>query len=149
MNLIQINPPFYLYAAVLFMMALHLWIPLIDFINYPFTLLGIIPLVYGVIINLLADSSLKKENTTVKPQLESRVLITTGIYKVTRNPMYLGFWFILIGVAILLGTLLPFAVVVLYPVFMDVLFIRYEEKKLEKKFGNIWFEYKNNVRRWI
>jgi protein-S-isoprenylcysteine O-methyltransferase Ste14 len=149
MSLIQINPPFYLYTAALIMVALHLWIPLIDFIRYPVTLLGIIPLVYGVILNLAADSSLKKEETTVKPLTESRVLITKGIYKVTRNPMYLGFWFILTGTAILLGTLLPFLIVLLYPLFMDMVFIRYEEQKLEKKFGSIWFEYKNNVRRWI
>lgn len=149
MSLIQINPPFYLYTAVFIMVVLHLWIPLIDFISYPFTLLGIIPLFYGVILNLAADSSLKKEDTTVKPLSESRVLITTGIYKVTRNPMYLGFWFILTGAAILLGTLLPFLIVLLYPLFMDAVFIRYEEKKLEKKFGSIWYDYKNNVRRWI
>ena len=84
MNFIQINPPFYLYAAVLIMIILHLWIPLIQFISYPFTLIGLIPLVYGVVLNLLADASLKKEDTTVKPLLETRVLITTGIYKLTR-----------------------------------------------------------------
>ncbi len=149
MSLIQINPPFYLYTAVLIMIILNLWIPLIDFISYPVTLLGIIPVVYGVILNLAADSSLKKEDTTVKPLQESRVLITTGIYKVTRNPMYLGFWFILLGTAILLGTLLPFSIVIIYPFFMDLVFIECEEKKLEKKFGGIWYEYKNNVRRWI
>ena len=149
MNFIQINPPFYLYAAVLIMIILHLWIPLIQFISYPFTLIGLIPLVYGVVLNLLADASLKKEDTTVKPLLETRVLITTGIYKLTRNPMYLGFGLILLGAAILLGSLLPFIIVFLYPAFMDMIFIRFEEQKLEEKFHGIWTEYKNNVRRWI
>jgi protein-S-isoprenylcysteine O-methyltransferase Ste14 len=149
MNFIQINPPFYLYAAVLIMIILHLWIPLIQFISYPFTLIGLIPLVYGVVLNLLADASLKKEDTTVKPLLETRVLITTGIYKLTRNPMYLGFGMILLGAAILLGSLLPFIIVFLYPAFMDMIFIRFEEQKLEEKFQGIWTEYKNNVRRWI
>ena len=149
MNFIQINPPFYLYTAVLSMIILHLWIPLIQFISYPFTLIGLIPLVYGVILNLLADASLKKEDTTVKPLLETRVLITTGIYKLTRNPMYLGFGLILLGAAILLGSLLPFIIVFLYPAFMDMIFIRFEEQKLEEKFQGIWTEYKNNVRRWI
>lgn len=149
MNFIQINPPFYLYTALLFMIILHIWIPVIHFISYPFTLIGLIPLVYGVILNLLADASLKKEDTTVKPLLETRVLITAGIYKLTRNPMYLGFGLILLGAAILLGSLSPFLIVFFYPVFMDTIFIRFEEQKLEEKFGGIWTEYKNHVRRWI
>ena len=109
------------------MIILHLWIPLIQFISYPFTLIGLIPLVYGVVLNLRADASLKKEDTTVKPLLETRVLITTGIYKLTRNPMYLGFGLILLGAAILLGSLLPFIIVFLYPAFMDMIFIRFEQ----------------------
>ena len=149
MKFIQINPPVYLYTAVLIMVILHFWLPLIDFISYPFTLIGLIPLAYGIILNLLADASLKKEDTTVKPLLETRVLITTGIYKLTRNPMYLGFGMILLGAAILLGSLFPFIIVLLYPVFMDMIFIRFEERKLEDKFGVIWTEYKNNVRRWF
>ena len=149
MKLIRINPPVYLYLAVILMIVMHLWIPLMDLISYPITLLGIIPLIYGIVLNLAADSSLKRQDTTVKPQLETRVLITTGIFKVTRNPMYLGFGFILLGIAILLGTLFPFVLVIAYPVFMDTVFIRYEEFKLENKFGSIWYDYKNNVRRWI
>lgn len=149
MNLININPPVYLYLAVIFMIILHLWIPVLDIISYPFTLLGIIPLVYGIILNLAADSSLKRQGTTVKPQLETSVLITTGVFKITRNPMYLGFGLILLGVALLLGTLLPFIIVIAYPAFMDVVFISYEERKLEVKFDRIWYDYKNNVRRWF
>ena len=149
MKLIDINPPVYLYSAVIFMLILHFLIPLLDFISYPFTLLGIIPLIIGFIINLLADSTFKRENTTVKPILETRVLITNGIFNLTRNPMYLGFGMILIGIAILLGTFTPFIIVTGYLIFLDIVFIRFEEQKLEQKFGDKWLEYKNNVRRWI
>jgi protein-S-isoprenylcysteine O-methyltransferase Ste14 len=149
MKLIDINPPVYLYSAVIFMLILHFLIPLLDFISYPFTLLGIIPLIIGFIINLLADSTFKRENTTVKPILETRVLITNGIFNLTRNPMYSGFGMILIGIAILLGTFTPFIIVTGYLIFLDIVFIRFEEQKLEQKFGDKWLEYKNNVRRWI
>ena len=149
MKLIKINPPFYFYFFFLIIVILHLLTPVVKFVYYPFTLLGIIPILIGIILNLAADSSFKKNDTTVKPLLEAKVLITTGIFKITRNPMYLGFVLILLGIAILLGTILPFIVIIIFAVFLDIIFIKYEEKKLENIFESKWHEYKNSVRRWI
>jgi protein-S-isoprenylcysteine O-methyltransferase Ste14 len=149
MRLININPPVYLYTAIILMFLLHFFVPLLDFIRYPYTLTGIIPLAIGSIINLMADSSFKKQDTTVKPVLETRILITTGIFKLTRNPMYSGFVLILLGIAILLGTILPFMIVIGFIIFLDIVFIQFEEKKLESKFSVGWLDYKKNVRRWI
>lgn len=149
MKLINITPPVYLYTALLIMLMLHFLVPLLRFINYPYTLYGILPIVIGIVLNLTADSILKKYKTTVKPILDSEALITTGVYGTTRNPMYLGFILILLGVAILLGSILPFVITIFFMVFIYVVFIRFEEKKLETKFVSKWIDYKNNVRRWI
>jgi protein-S-isoprenylcysteine O-methyltransferase Ste14 len=148
-KLIDINPPVYFYIVILIMLLVHLFIPVLDFISYPFTLLGIIPAVIGIVFNLLADASFKKQGTTVKPHEETKVLITNGIFHFSRNPMYLGFGLILFGIGIFLGTLLPFAAVIGYLIFLDVVFIRFEETKLERNFGIVWIKYKDNVRRWI
>jgi len=67
----------------------------------------------------------------------------------TRNPMYLGFVCILVGIAILAGRLSPFIVPILFAFLMDRLFIRVEEKMLEEQFENEWNSYKNQTRRWI
>ena len=48
-----------------------------------------------------------------------------------------------------MGSLKPYAGVFVFAIFMDVIFIRFEEKKLEDTFGEAWFEYKKKVRRWI
>jgi protein-S-isoprenylcysteine O-methyltransferase Ste14 len=63
--------------------------------------------------------------------------------------MYLGLVLILLGIAICMGSLTPHLVVFLFAIFMDILFIRFEEKKLEETFGEAWVEYKKSVRRWI
>jgi protein-S-isoprenylcysteine O-methyltransferase Ste14 len=63
--------------------------------------------------------------------------------------MYLGFVLLLVGIAILLGSLTPFAVVILFGIAMEKLFIETEEKMLEAKFGSQWAEYKISVRRWL
>ncbi len=149
MKLIIINPPVYLYTALLIMLLLHLLIPMLRFIHYPYTLIGILPIAIGIVLNLAADSILKKYNATVKPMLFTEVLIITGVFGRTRNPMYLGFILILLGISIFLGSILPFIITICFAVMMYVVFIRFEEKKLENTFGSKWLEYKNTVRRWM
>jgi protein-S-isoprenylcysteine O-methyltransferase Ste14 len=144
-----ILPPTYLLIAIVIMVALHFIFPAAIIIRMPWNLLGVIPLAAGVILNLVADRDFKKHQTTVKPFEEATVLITTGVYRLSRNPMYLGFELILIGVALLLGSLTPLAVVILFPILMEALFIRVEEQMLTQQFGPSWLAYQKEVRRWI
>ena len=131
------------------MVMLNFLIPVHQLIPYPWNAAGMIPLALGVTLNAAADSALKKRGTTVKPFEESKVLVTSGIFSYSRNPMYLGMVMILIGVAILLGALSPFIIVPVFAVTMDRLFIIAEEKMLGQRFGHAWKQYKSNVRRWI
>ena len=66
-----------------------------------------------------------------------------------RNPMYLGMVLILIGAALLLGTLSPFIIIPLFAITMDRIFIVAEERMLDERFGDERKQYKTNVRRWI
>jgi protein-S-isoprenylcysteine O-methyltransferase Ste14 len=142
-------PPTYLLLALVMMLALHFLFPLAIAIKTPWLIVGTIPLAIGLILNLVADREFKKHQTTVKPFEESTTLITTGVYRISRNPMYLGFVLILSGVALFLGSLTPFAVVLFFPGLMEVVFIRPEEAMLEQQFGETWLAYKQQVRRWI
>ena len=112
-------------------------------------LLGIIPLTLGVIINLVADKAFHRAHTAVKPFEESSVLITNGAFRISRNPMYLGFVLILIGIAFLVGSLTPYVVVLGFAILMDRMYIVVEERKLAAKFGAEWEEYKQRTRRWL
>jgi protein-S-isoprenylcysteine O-methyltransferase Ste14 len=112
-------------------------------------MLGAFPLVTGVVLNLMADRSFKESQTSVKPLDETSALITTGVYRISRHPMYLGFVLILLGAAVLAGSAMPLLVVVVFFVFMDSIFVRFEETKLAQTFGDAWLDYKANVRRWI
>ena len=144
-----VMPPTYLFIAIVIMVALHFILPAAIIIRTPWHMTGIIPLVTGLILNLVADRDFKKHRTTVKPFEESTALITAGVYRLSRNPMYLGFELILIGVALFLGSLTPFAVVILFPLLMEARFIRAEEQMLAQQFGRSWLAYKEEVRRWI
>lgn len=131
------------------MILLHYLLPLATVIPWPWQVSGTIPLCIGIIFNLMADQALKKSSTTVKPFEESSSLVTTGIYGVSRHPMYIGMVLILLGIAIFFGTLSPFFVMPLFTFLINKKFITVEEKMLEKSFGNNCSEYKAKVRRWI
>jgi protein-S-isoprenylcysteine O-methyltransferase Ste14 len=129
--------------------VLHFGIPVDYLIPQPWNLLGLIPLALGVWLNLSADHAFKQAQTTVKPFEESTVLVTSGAFRYSRNPMYLGFTAILLAEAILLRSITPFIVVAIYPLLMSYLFIRVEERMLTEKFGEEWREYESTVRRWL
>jgi protein-S-isoprenylcysteine O-methyltransferase Ste14 len=131
------------------MIALHFIFPVLKIISFPWNFLGLIPLLLGLVINLVADKAFKKHNTTVKPFEKSTALITDGAFKLSRNPMYLGFVFILLGIAVFMGSLAPYVVIPVFMVSMDIVFVRIEERMLENTFGESWVEYKKKVRRWI
>ncbi len=145
----RILPPTYLLAALALMVALHLLLPGPRLLSGLFTLLGLVPLLAGVAINLVADGEFKRLGTTVKPGEESTTLVTTGVFRLSRNPMYLGFVLVPVGVALQLGTLTPWIVVLAFVVLMDVLFIRPEEDMLEETFGQAFLDYKRRTRRWL
>jgi protein-S-isoprenylcysteine O-methyltransferase Ste14 len=145
----KLMPTHYLLFALLIMLALHFLWPVTTLVPLPWSLLGLIPLIAGVAINLQADASFHKAGTTVKPFQASTALITDGVFRITRNPMYLGFVLALMGVALGLGSVTPWIVVPLFAILMDRIFIAVEERMLETTFGQTWSEYKAKVRRWI
>jgi protein-S-isoprenylcysteine O-methyltransferase Ste14 len=142
-------PPTYIFISIVFMLLLYFLFPVVTIVPFPWNLLGAIPLVVGVFINLVADEVFKKRDTTVKPFEKSNVLITDGVFRIIRHPMYLGMVFILAGIAVLLGELSPFVVVPVFAYLMDIVFITVEEQMLEEQFPHAWREYKERVRRWI
>jgi protein-S-isoprenylcysteine O-methyltransferase Ste14 len=105
--------------------------------------------VFGILLNIWADALFKKSNTTVKPYEDPSELEVSGPFRISRNPMYVGMAAILLGTAVVLGTLAAFMFPIAYVIFTDFMFIRFEEKNLERIFGNGYIEYKRKVRRWI
>ena len=142
-------PPTYFLSSLVLMAALHLFLPINRLLEMPWSLLGLAPLVPGIWLNLHADKLFKRAGTAVKPHLRSSCLVTEGPYGMSRHPMYLGMTLILIGVWILLGTLSPLFVVPVFVVCMEALFIRPEERKMERIFEEDWARYRERVGRWL
>jgi protein-S-isoprenylcysteine O-methyltransferase Ste14 len=142
-------PPTYLFISLAAMLLLHLFAPVHQIIPYPWNAAGLVLLALGITLNLLADRAFRVYGTTVKPFEESTVLITSGTFRYSRNPMYLGLVLILTGVALLLGTPSCFIIIPVFAIIIDRVFITSEEKMLDQRFGDNWKAYKTRVRRWI
>jgi len=149
MNGKRVLPPVYLFLFIGMMIILHFLSPIANIIRNPWNFLGIIPFIVGLALNLVADGAFKKYKTTVKPFEGSTSLVTNGVFQISRNPMYLGFLLILSGIALFMGSLAPYALIIIFVVLIDNVFIKIEEAMLAEKFGKPWLEYKQKVRRWI
>jgi protein-S-isoprenylcysteine O-methyltransferase Ste14 len=145
----KILPLTYLLLAIVAMIMLHFVFPIVTIVSAPWNVLGLIPLGIGVGANFVASNLFSQLNTTIKPFSEPNMLITSGLYRFSRNPMYLGFGLILAGIALLLGTMLPFLIVPGFMLLLETRFIREEENRLAQKFGPDWLVYRQQVRRWI
>lgn len=145
----RILPPTFFMSAIVTIIIIHFTLPIIVFINFPWNLLGIVFLLLGVGLNLLADNRFKHFEVNVKPYEYSYKLVTNGVFKFSRNPMYLGMSQILLGESILCGSLSPFIITTVFILLIYFVFIRIEERMLLEKFGDEYIRYKKNVRRWI
>jgi protein-S-isoprenylcysteine O-methyltransferase Ste14 len=145
----KLMPTTYLMIAMLLSIGLHFLVPLSYVVPSPWNLIGLVPMAFGIWINLSADHAFKMAHTTVKPFEESSALLQDDAYRYSRNPMYLGFESILLGIALLLGSLSPYLVVILFPFAIERSFIHAEESMLEAKFGEEWRQYKSRVRKWL
>lgn len=145
----KLLPPSYLFFSILLMVGLNFVLPLVKGIDYPWSLLGCVPLLTGIVLNLIADRAFKRAGTTVKPFEESSVLITSGVFRISRHPMYLGMVLIILGIAMVMGTLTPFFVIPVFVLLIQNRFIAVEERMLEARFGSKWLDYKMCVRQWF
>ncbi len=114
-------------------------------------ILSSILVLIGVGLTFAGAVSFRLAKTTVNPVRPdtSSALVTSGIYRITRNPMYLGFGLLLCAWAILLSSFISLLILPVYIAYIQTFQIRPEEKALEKKFGEMFLNYKRKVRRWI
>lgn len=106
---------------------------------------------FGLIIIAVGGYSFRKMNTTVNPVHPERAssLVTTGIYRLSRNPMYIGFVTWLLACAIFIGNIANLLLLPIFVLLVNKLYIIPEEKVLDKLFKTEFSEYKKRVRRWI
>jgi protein-S-isoprenylcysteine O-methyltransferase Ste14 len=107
--------------------------------------------VTGLLISGFGIASFRQARTTVNPMQPGSAssLVVSGIYRLTRNPMYLGFLMVLLGWAMFLSNALALLFLPLFIFYMNRFQIEPEEKALHCLFGPQFVRYASQVRRWL
>jgi len=149
---VVMKPPKIFLLFILAGLALDALLPwrLIPGIEGPLaTGVGVLLLLAGIIVMWRAVARFGREGTNVPTDRPAETLVTNGIYRHTRNPIYVAFMALYLGIGFVLGNAwililaLPFLLILHFGV------VAREERYLEAKFGEAYRSYRRRVRRWL
>ena len=110
---------------------------------------GIAMALLGFCAVILVSQSFKRVETNIEPWKPTTTIISTGIFAYSRNPIYVAFCLITIGVGIFLNSIWVLFSVIPSAMLVYYIAIKKEETYLEGKFGEEYLQYKSKVRRWL
>ena len=148
---LKIPPLALLVILAISQFVLASWVPFAAVeINFKFALATCACLV-GIVVALLGVYEFRKFGTTVNPTNPDGTvaIVNTGIYSLTRNPMYVGFAFMLLAAVIFTANYVSLVSLPIYVLYMNRFQIEPEEKMLGQKFGEAYSAYFQQVRRWV
>jgi len=145
----QLQPPTVFYPLLILLVVAHLLLPVAIVIRPPYSYMGITPMAFGIAMNIWADQLFKRHGTPVKSHVRPTSLVTSGPFRISQHPMYLGMAAILFGMAVLLGSAMTFIFPLAFLAIIEIRFIPQEEGNMSERFGHRYEEYRNRVRRWI
>jgi len=145
----KIIPPYLFVICSVLMLGLWWLYPMYLWLSFPISLIGLLPFIVGLGIAKQGSDVFAKTGTNIETFHDPNVLVTEGLYKISRNPMYLGFLTALLGIALILGNASALLIVISFFVITDRWYIEFEEHAMEKTFGDAYRHYKTQTRRWL
>jgi len=103
----------------------------------------------AIFLNVLAFREFGKAKTTIRPDQPASVLVTTGIYRYSRNPNYISLSMLFFGIGVWLNNVWMVALFVLVLVWIGSRVVAAEEQYLIRRFGQTYLDYQAKVRRWL
>jgi protein-S-isoprenylcysteine O-methyltransferase Ste14 len=146
---VKIHPPVLLVMHIVVAYLLGRFVPLPIVISPVIRNVGLALAGIGFLSGILSLYAFTRARTTVNPHGSVTSIVSTGIYRFTRNPIYLGMVFMLIGFPLTFGNVWGIPLAPVFTYLMNRLVIQHEEAYLERKFGGQYAGYKTRVRRWL
>lgn len=103
----------------------------------------------GLLLTVIANRLFRLRNTNIKTFDEPTLLVSDGVFRWSRNPMYVGFVIALFGLAWVFGGSMQFAIAVLFFIVTAVWYVPFEERAMRAKFGQAFDDYAASTRRWL
>jgi protein-S-isoprenylcysteine O-methyltransferase Ste14 len=143
-----LRPPLVLLAAIILGVVLNLIWPL-PFIPVALVLAGPVTLIAAVLLFVLSLNEFRATGTSVRGNERTTAIVRTGPYRFSRNPIYLAFVLLLLGLALSLNNLWLLVTLGAFASFISIVVIPREEQFLERNFQAEYSDYKASVRRWL
>ncbi|HEX5738685.1 MAG TPA: isoprenylcysteine carboxylmethyltransferase family protein [Hydrogenophaga sp.] len=141
-------PPVLWFATVGLMLMLHFNQPLALWLPRPYNWIGLLLVVVGIGMAQWHARHFRRIGTNINTFGEPGELTYEGLFRRTRNPMYLGMMIAVVGVAVALGTVSPLVGPVAFFLLVQFWYVPVEEKAMAEKFGQRYAEYREAVPRW-
>jgi protein-S-isoprenylcysteine O-methyltransferase Ste14 len=146
---VRVPPPLIYVALFGLGLLLHQIVPLAFLPVVPARVAALLLLGASVLLVGWSNLLFRRAHTSLVPIKPTTALVVTGLYRLTRNPMYLGLLCLYIAVALWFGVIWALVFVPLVVLAVQRLAITKEERYLEQKFGDAYRQYRAQVRRWI
>lgn len=151
--LLWVPPPLFYVLAFLLGLLPERWWPTPARPGHPFDrvffFLGLALLAAGVVLGPFNALRFLFKRTTLIPTRHPEVFFTGGVYRLSRNPMYLGLFLVYLGVAIVSWKLWPCATLIIPFLLIDRIVIPHEERLMTERFGKDYVDYCSRVGRWL
>jgi protein-S-isoprenylcysteine O-methyltransferase Ste14 len=145
---VRIPTPIWLIGLVALALLVDRWLQLPALLRHVPT--GAVLIVIGLVISISGVATFRMQRAEIKPAADVHsTLVASGPFRFTRNPMYLGLVVIGVGAALVAGTWLMWLVPVIGFVLDEFVIIPFEERSMERAYGDAFRAYKARVRRWL
>ena len=144
-----IHPPVVAMFHIIVALLLGYLVPALAGMSQTLKNIGLGLTFIGFLFGVGAFLEFRKARTTLDPHGSVKTVVTGGIYRFSRNPIYVGFLFMVIGFPLAYGSLWGLVISPLFIFALTRLVIEKEEAYLEKKFKEGYTSYKSRVRRWL
>ncbi len=145
----DLNPPGYFLAGLVVVVALSVAVPGGAFWGPLGEVVGVALILTGIWLNMAGSARFERAGRPIRPGSRGGTLVTDGVFRFSRNPMYLGMASILLGAALALGSPMAVAVTPVFVWVIDRRFVSMEERILEDEFSEAYRAYRERVRRWV
>ena len=142
-----IYPPYMVIIGLIIQIPISKYIPLVTFDSQ--SILGSIIIMLGLLGIIYLIRIFKANETDILPDGEPTILMRSGPYLYSRNPIYFFMTMTLLGSSLIHGTMSTFLIPILFAIIVNALWINFEEERLESIFGDEYLQYKRSVRKWI
>ncbi len=142
-------PPIWFALGLVAVFLLDRNLPLVSFSGSVSLGLGVILILFGLGSAISAVGLFRKADTGIVPFSDATALVTSGSFRFSRNPMYLGMVFVLLGTALITGSVSGLLVAPVFVLIIQSRFILDEEQMMREVFGEEYEDYCRRVRRWL